>query len=72
MNVSRRSEEDISGSVSDVIRVGSIAIAIYEYVSSILRQPVASPLTHAPQTTVTFSPCLQNGGSGGLSFGEAK
>ena len=35
MNVSLRREEDNGESISDVIRVGSIAIAIYEYVSSI-------------------------------------
>lgn len=32
MNVSQRSEQDSSEAVSDAIRVGSIAIAIYEYV----------------------------------------
>jgi len=38
MNVSRRSQEDLGVNVSDGIRIGSIAIATYEYVASVTRQ----------------------------------
>lgn len=37
MNVSRRSQEDLSVSVLDGIRVGSIAVATYEYVALMTR-----------------------------------
>jgi hypothetical protein len=72
MNVSRRSEQVSGTGVSDAIRVGSIAIAIYEYVRSATGQVLVYPLTRASPTTVIFSPCLQNGGFGGLNFGETK
>lgn len=38
MNVSRRGQEDLGVNVSDGIRVGSIAMATYEYVASMTRQ----------------------------------
>ena len=72
MNVSQRSEEDFGESVSDVIRVGSIAIAIYECVSSVSCQLLLSPFANPSPMAVIFSPCLQNTGSGSLNFGEAK
>ena len=37
MNVSRSSEEDFATSVSDGIRVGSIAVAAYECVARMTR-----------------------------------
>ena len=37
MNVSRRGQEDLGVNVSDGIRVGSIAMATYEYVASMTR-----------------------------------
>lgn len=50
MNVSQRSEENFGESVSDVIRVGSIAIAIYECVSSVSCQLLLWPFANAPPT----------------------
>ena len=72
MNVSRRSEQDSSEAVSDAIRVGSIAIAIYEYVPSMTRRMLMYSLIRVPPTTAIFSPYLQNGGSGCLNFGDTK
>lgn len=48
MNVGLRSEQGAGESVSDAIRIGSIAIAIYEYVFSMTRQLLMYPLTRAP------------------------
>lgn len=38
MNVSQRGQEDLGVSVLDGIRVGSIAVATYEYVAPMTRQ----------------------------------
>jgi len=67
MNVSRGEHLGLAGHVAHGIRVGSIAIAAYEYV--ILGDKTAPVQllteTRIPPTTATFSPFLRSGGSGG-------
>lgn len=57
MNVSQRSEQDSSEIASDAIRVGSIAIAIYECVSRMTRQLLMQSLIRIPPQLLSHPAC---------------